>query len=243
MHQAPLLADPAYPAPADEGKGDEPLALAFPAKDADEDEITVAEAIPNDAEVKGIPTAQVYCPDEAEPVSDYGDDEEESTVRVDMEELCPVADVDGVRRRALALRDAIFTNAPTLALREDEGDLTDVEAVILRDEDASWTLLHHAAFLGRRALVEELLAFSRRRLQALGGPGATRAYCDATDERHRRALDLALEAGHHACVVILREDTSPADAKAEAKSGPSSSRQDSLRDASDVDADADAKCK
>ena len=120
------------------------------------------------------------------------------------QELAPRADPDGARRRALALRDALFRGAP-VEPRADvaAGGLEDRAAVVLRDADFGRTLLHHAASHGRARAVGVLLDYARRCLGG-GGPRAVAGYCEVRDDAGATALDVAVASNQSACAELLR---------------------------------------
>ena len=189
-----------------------------------------AEAIP-ECEAKGMPVAEVevvggvYDDGACGDASD--DDDAKHCVEVKLEELGVAASPDGVRARAVALRDAVFCDRP-LRLRGDasSGGLEDVAAVLLRDRDRGRTLLHHAAERGRARAISDLLSYANSfvpdpvRDRVVGGDAAVRAYCDVRDEGAMAALDVARAFRHDDCARLLRPfTTDDAEAKEEAKAG------------------------
>ncbi|KAJ1454245.1 hypothetical protein M885DRAFT_522054 [Pelagophyceae sp. CCMP2097] len=171
-------------------------------------ECCVAHAIdPHDCKAEDVPYAAL-----AEEADDsYGGGHGwhgDRPTEVSLEELQPRADGDGVKRRALALRDAIFTGQHSLYLRGDDfsGRLEDVAAIVLGDSEER-SVLHHAAYLGRRGLIVELLRYAETHLTLdgnVGGESACRAYCALLDDGRRRAVDLARAGGHLDCVALLQ---------------------------------------
>jgi len=156
----------------------------------------MAEAI-SDADAKlfaDAPVAMVY---EAGTTPDAAD--AKHCVALEAKELDFRAHPDGVRRRAVMLRDAIVRGAP-LDLRDDAaaGGLEDAAALGLRDADLGRTLLHHAADMGRVDIVRALIAYADAHL-----PGGARGHCSLRDDRGATALGLALGAGRADCEALL----------------------------------------
>ena len=129
---------------------DEAVCVARVSETAVVCEAVFAEAIP-ECEAKlcdGVPVAEsVFVGDVPGGGGDaYGEsDDDKGCVEVKLTELFARADIDGVRRRALALRDDIFCGR-AFRLRGDpaSGGLEDVEAVVLRDADLRRTVLRRA---------------------------------------------------------------------------------------------------
>ncbi|KAH8050464.1 calcineurin B subunit [Aureococcus anophagefferens] len=186
-------------------------------------EAVLAEAIP-ESEAKlcdAVPVAEIFGADA------FGDesDDDKGCVEVKLSELCARVDLDGVKRRALELRDCLFCDR-AFRLRGDAaaGGLEDVEAVVLRDADLRRTLLHHAAELGARAGKESEIPNSKAPLSA-----AVRAYCDMRDDRRLNALEIALDARHDDCVQLLlpfTTDDGTKETKAEPAFAPRADRDE-----------------
>lgn len=153
----------------------------------DEDDVAYAQPILIAEEFDGEAVEAV-----AEPLP-HADDAD--AIKVSLEELEIRADPDGVKRRVLALKDAISMGWP-LRLRSDPaGRMEDVEALQLKDAE-SCTVLHHAATFGRVKAVREILAYPYV-------PGGPRAYCDLRNDAGNRPLDIAVRARHDACIDLL----------------------------------------
>ncbi|KAH8071576.1 hypothetical protein JL721_4076 [Aureococcus anophagefferens] len=111
----------------------------------------VCEAVPRRPSRRARRSSATPCPWPRSSARTFGDEsDDDKGVEVKLSELCARVDLDGVKRRALELRDCLFCDR-AFRLRGDAaaGGLEDVEAVVLRDADLRRTLLHHAAELGR----------------------------------------------------------------------------------------------
>lgn len=166
------------------------------------------EAIPvSDIKAEGLPVAEV-CPeyDFPEARDAYKNDALLNAVEVSLNELQVRADPEGVRRRALALRDAVITNRQ-MYLRNDlsSGLMEDIDAIRHRDVERGWTILHHASSIGRVEHVRELLLYAEANLPNeqydLDGVGA---YCAMVDNQGYQPIDLAFIAQNRGCVDLLR---------------------------------------
>lgn len=171
-----------------------------------------AEAIPESEAklVADVPVAEVFG---FESEGDFCEDDK-GCVEVKLSEMVVRADPDGVRRRCVELKDAIFCGRSfTLRGEASEGGLEDVEAVVLRDADLRRTLLHHAAQHGRARAISDLLSYANsyvpdpERPAAIGGDAAVRAYCDMRDDTGANALDVALQYRHDDCARLLASYT------------------------------------
>lgn len=120
--------------------------------------------------------------------------EESFDVKVALEDLEIRADPEGVKRRALLLRDDLLMGKK-LVLRPV---VEDMDAVALKDADRGMTLLHWAAFYGRADAVREILDF-RRGLDSF------------LDDDGRTPLDHASTPDCQAILRSLRDDDSKTD--------------------------------
>lgn len=160
---------------------------AEPCEKVDDDDVAYAQPVLIAEEFDGEAIEAV-----AEPLP-HADDAD--AIKVSLEELEVRADPEGVKRRVLALKDAISMGWPLRLRNDPAGRMEDVEALQLRDAESA-TVLHHAASFGRVKAVREILAYPYV-------PGGPRAYCEMRNDAGDRPVDIAVRARHEACIDLL----------------------------------------